>query len=1211
MMDKPQEENCLTPLPQEAQFDGSFWRQIIVIALAAAALLWYLSSTPTGRAWSHWTEPPPVAALSLWQPPQASPKGIAPAPTVTHGPKMKAGGKLVNSWILTDTGITAYNGTYIQGVAYNGRVTAQKSTGGVIWYFGSGYWCLSDAAGDCADAMDAPYRALVGDPEDTALPVSAWEVGTGLNPGVAPAPTIAVQPATIRIGSSESDAALWDTATEHRFSKYGPHGGYKDVSTATTGQYRTVPFQYNAPTGSTYKAVLKLDGHTWETVTGLVGDGTLRSSSFTGGVNPSSGLPYSTGEADAWDTYLGAAGSKTLTVELYRESDNVKVADDTGAYTMFVPALTVATSPATTVADRFIASLVWNEWWSGAGGTALLTVVSEGDEYDFCDGGLLLTLDGTNLVATETGDCDLAFIGTSSVVQFTYYGGTGATTGGLPEGAFTLRAQPWDSGDGEPTPVPKTDLALSHVQTYEITITAPTSGAELLPGTSYCRAYLTQGWYPDSRVSLGEVFTTHGGFDGAGSPNFRDLGFDVAIDSGMTSLTATWYYLSGEDHIPLDTDTIAITVSADGGIIDYGTGEGLPDPPVPDNPPDDPVYPPWVRWVLPPAGATVLPQFTAHLDYGNFTATAAGHLTIVAVSGAASVPLHDAAAVIGANGMLALPLDFDTAADGTYTVYVTLTGAGGESATAQATLVLAAGGSADEAAPVVTLTAPLDGATISGDTVTLTATATDAGGVWRLTWLVDGAIIGYSFAPANATSYTATWELDSTLFLNGSHVISVVARDITGNVSDPDTATVNVANTQADLTRYLYTVPLGVDTDGNPLNTQSARFLNRNKTRTIEVPILPLVADLSADPRLRYNLYFGYDEGLTATPVWSDFTLYDPLKSHTIPESKTIRWGFCAVPQQTTASFDVTCASLTRLTLAENGDPLLLAITPHSLQQFSVASGSLSQLADLSALAETPVDVAACGGKVYVAHGAKVLVIDADTGELTDDLDPDFLTSKTAITALATDGTALYVAATLTAGGSRVYKYTPEATTLYASHDYAITALAYLGSTLYAGNAQGDVLTVTASGATLAYATGEASVARLAANGSAIYAGTGTAGKLFGKLATWGLQWDSGFTALAGLSSYNGYTWAAGTGTGARYLWYEQTAGTWAQGLDTDELVTAINDLLTLEDGGHEQLFIGATRSGGTCRLYRVEMAAPATYQCGVNVPPFLGKALK
>ena len=87
--------------------------------------------------------------------------------------------------------------------------------------------------------------------------------------------------------------------------------------------------------------------------------------------------------------------------------------------------------------------------------------------------------------------------------------------------------------------------------------------------------------------------------------------------------------------------------------------------------------------------------------------------------------------------------------------------------------------------------------------------------------------------------------------------------------------------------------------------------------------------------------------------------------------------------------------------------------------------------------------------------------------------------------------------------------------------------------------------------------------------------------------------------------------WAAGTGTGARYVWYERLPGIWAQGLDTDSLVTALPDMLTLTTATKtQQLFILATRSGGTCRLYRVELAPPSKWQCGPAVPPWMGEAL-
>ena len=1093
------------------------------------------------------------------------------------------------AWIVTGAGDNSYNGTYNESGTYNGQ-PAYTNGSRWLWEYG-GVWNISASKGHAEG--EGWYQSATD-----VLP-STWAQGT--TPLTAPAPTLS-DSTMIRIGSSEADAALWDVAANHRYSKYGEGGGYRDVDAAMSARFApALPFQYSAPEGETCRAVLTIGGHTWATAEGLAGGEDVQSGSLSAS---GSGLPFAAG-GDAWEGYLGSAGSKTLTLTLYKASDNTKLAEDTGAYTMFVPALAVTTDPATTVPDRFDATVAWDEWWATSS-LVRLTVVQSGVEYDLRYMGVTLSLLGTTPVTTGAGDVDLAFLGTSPYqYQWVPYC--------LPAGALVLRAQHVD-WLGQPSPVPKTEIALMHSEQYDLQIISPSSGAELGSGVRDVALFLAQGWYPDSLVRLNGAlyepegvfgeFTTIDGFGPNGHPAARYLRALVTLLPADTAITADWGYYDGSDWISLDTASIPITIAADGGL---ASDEGLPPTP-PVNEGGTTTYPPWVQWALPPAGSTVTPTVTATIQYGNYTATAAGHLSIVAVKGTTSVTLHDADLVLGGSGVLSQALDFGAAEGGTYTLYITLTGASGEAATTAVTLVLDSAGSADTTAPTVAITSPATGAAVTG-TITAQATAADNDVIWRVAWLVDGAVQGYSFAPAGVGSFAASYTLDTRLLLNGAHTLAAIARDVTGNVSATATVTINVSNSQADLTRIIVSQQMGVGADGLPLNTASANWTNTLKRRWMMSPVLPKV--LPEDPRLRYNVYFGYNVPGTATD-WSEFSLAEPFQSFVTAPTKTIRFAMLAVPQQTQASYDIAAESLLRLTTARNGDPLVLASTPHGLWRFAAASSGLTQLADLSGLAETPADVCAVAGKVYVAHGAKVLVVDEDTGELTDDLDLDFQTGKAAITALATDGTALYAAATLTAGGSRIYRYTAGATTAVASHTQAITTMAWLSGALWVGNDAGQVLTLGASGLTLAYETGQASVSRLGSNASTLYAGTGDAGQICARVGAWGLNWDSGFTAVRGLGSYNGWVWAAGTGEGARYIWYERAPKVWAQGIDTDSQVTAINDLLSWKDAsnGHEQLFVAATRSGGTCRLYRVELAPASSWQCGVDVPAVEGKAV-
>lgn len=93
----------------------------------------------------------------------------------------------------------------------------------------------------------------------------------------------------------------------------------------------------------------------------------------------------------------------------------------------------------------------------------------------------------------------------------------------------------------------------------------------------------------------------------------------------------------------------------------------------------------------------------------------------------------------------------------------------------------------DSTPPSVTLDAPAHGATISGSTVTVTATATDTQGIQKVQFWAGSTYLGF-----DATApYTRT--LNSTLFMNGPLVIKAKAIDW-GNNSAEDTNTVTVSN---------------------------------------------------------------------------------------------------------------------------------------------------------------------------------------------------------------------------------------------------------------------------------------------------------------------------------------------------------------------------------------------------------------------------------
>jgi len=94
----------------------------------------------------------------------------------------------------------------------------------------------------------------------------------------------------------------------------------------------------------------------------------------------------------------------------------------------------------------------------------------------------------------------------------------------------------------------------------------------------------------------------------------------------------------------------------------------------------------------------------------------------------------------------------------------------------------------DTTPPTVSLTAPAPGATVSG-TVTVTATASDAGGIAQVVFKLDG---GASSATRTSAPYQTTW--DTTATANGSHTLVATATDLAGNQATSTTVTVTVSN---------------------------------------------------------------------------------------------------------------------------------------------------------------------------------------------------------------------------------------------------------------------------------------------------------------------------------------------------------------------------------------------------------------------------------
>lgn len=86
---------------------------------------------------------------------------------------------------------------------------------------------------------------------------------------------------------------------------------------------------------------------------------------------------------------------------------------------------------------------------------------------------------------------------------------------------------------------------------------------------------------------------------------------------------------------------------------------------------------------------------------------------------------------------------------------------------------------ADTAGPSVAFTAPANNATVSGSSVTVSATATDTSGVNKVDFYVDNALVSSDTSGSNGWGFT----LNSTTLSNAGHTLKATAVDAAGNSS--------------------------------------------------------------------------------------------------------------------------------------------------------------------------------------------------------------------------------------------------------------------------------------------------------------------------------------------------------------------------------------------------------------------------------------------
>ena len=119
----------------------------------------------------------------------------------------------------------------------------------------------------------------------------------------------------------------------------------------------------------------------------------------------------------------------------------------------------------------------------------------------------------------------------------------------------------------------------------------------------------------------------------------------------------------------------------------------------------------------------------------------------------------------------------------------------------QTDMVTPISGAADVSPPSVSVSAPANGATISG-TVTLSANAADNAGVTGVQFKVDGVNTG---AEDTTSPYSVQWNTAATSL--GSHAITAVARDAAGNTTTSAAVTVTVSGGDSQAPTVSLTAP--------------------------------------------------------------------------------------------------------------------------------------------------------------------------------------------------------------------------------------------------------------------------------------------------------------------------------------------------------------------------------------------------------------------
>jgi hypothetical protein len=424
--------------------------------------------------------------------------------------------------------------------------------------------------------------------------------------------------------------------------------------------------------------------------------------------------------AISWNTATAAPGAHTLTARARDAAGNTT--------TSAVILVTVPDGSAPTVSVTAPAN--------GATVTGTVTVSANASD-NVAVAGVQFLLDGVNLGAEDT----------SSPYSVAWNTGTAAP------GAHTLTARARDAA-GNTTTSATIAVTVSDTVAPAVSLTAPANGA-IVTGTVTVSASAS-----DNVGVAGVQFLLDGASLGAeDTTSPYSVSWNTATAAvGSHTLTAVARDVAGNT-----TTSATITVT------------------VPDS------SAPAVALTAPANGASVT---------GTVTVSASASDNI----GVAGVQFLLDGVNLGAEDTTspyAVSWNSATAVPGSHTLTARARDAAGNTTTSPPITVTVS----DTSPPTVSVTAPANGATVSG-VVSVTATATDNVGIAGVQFLVNGANLG---AEDTSSPYSVSWS--STTVSNGSHTLTAVARDAAGNTTSSTTVVVTVQNSDTTVPAVSMTAP--------------------------------------------------------------------------------------------------------------------------------------------------------------------------------------------------------------------------------------------------------------------------------------------------------------------------------------------------------------------------------------------------------------------